>query len=64
MTETETAGANPGWAALTDAGPVGQAGFAVIVLTCLALALRGAMPGAAIEALLARPLLAKRRPPE
>lgn len=48
-----------GWAALAEAGPEGQAAFAVIVLTCAALGLRGLFPGAALAALLAR-----RRPPE
>jgi hypothetical protein len=47
-----------GWAALAQAGPEGRAAFAVIVLACLAMALRGVVPGAALAALL------RRRPPE
>ena len=47
-----------GWAVLAEAGSSGQAGFAVILLTCLLLALRGALPGTALLALLA---LARRR---
>ena len=42
-----------GWALLAEAGPTGQAGFAAIVLTCLLMALRGAMPGATLAALMA-----------
>ena len=58
MVEIEPEAA-PGWAMLLEAGPEGQAAFAVIVLTCLALALRGAIPGAVLAALLSR-----MRPPE
>ena len=47
-----------GWAILAEAGPTGQAGFAVILLTCLLLALRGSVPGAPLMALLG---LARRR---
>ena len=41
-----------GWAVLAEAGPTGQAGFAVILLTCLLLALRGVVPGASLAHLL------------
>ena len=47
-----------GWAPLAEAGPAGQAGFVVILLTCVLLALRGAPPGAGLAALIA----AMRRP--
>ena len=51
MDDTPTFGT--GWAVLGEAGAVGQAGFAVILLTCLLMALRGAIPGGALAALLA-----------
>ena len=55
MTEADGPATNlpSGWAMLLDAGPTGQAGFAVIVLTCLLMALRGAVPGGSLFALIA-----------
>lgn len=44
--------AGTGWAALAEAGPAAQAAFAVIVLTCALIALRGAPPLSALAALL------------
>ena len=59
MDDLAAAPAGPGgWAMLVETSPVGQAGFAVIVLTCLAMALRGLGPGAALAG-----LLSPRRPP-
>ena len=49
----EAQGLGAGWAMLAETGPTGQAGFAVIVLTCALLALRGALPGAMLAALMA-----------
>ncbi len=49
----EAQGLGAGWATLAEAGQAGQAGFAVILLTCALLALRGAVPGAALAALMA-----------
>ena len=54
----EAQGVGAGWTLLAETGPAGQAGFAVILLTCALLALRGAVPGAALAALIA----AMRRP--
>ena len=54
----EARGLGAGWALLAEAGPAGQAGFAVILLTCALLALRGAGPGAVLAVLIA----AMRRP--
>ena len=51
MDETPALGA--GWAMLAQSGPAGRAGFAAIVLTCLLMALRGAVPGATLAALVA-----------